>query len=441
MGLIAKDLGGFPFYADDIFKNLLRMDSVRGEDSTGVFGVDKDGKLDLLKGNTDGYTFVTSKNYDKFHKRIWNTYHIVIGHNRKATKGSVTAKNAHPFKEKHIVLVHNGTITNAKDLNKEVEVDSHAIAHSLAEGNAVEALGKIDGAYALVWYDMEKRTLHLARNDQRPLALIEYDNCWAIASEGLLAHWLFSRESKKTIKSLLVPTEKILTFQLDKPKEPYIEIPYEEFKKWIPIKHSYSSYPTTVEPTVPYNSSSTPKFGNQWNHKALQDRITGMGFKSGDPVEFEVYDYKDLPKDEQKLLGKPRINGDVIEDIIVQVHVPVGTTVESYLEMSSIFKGTLIHARPIQGQIVWFVKEIFPQHVIQDVAGRDLDLNEVTPILSRGCSRCSGIINLADVSQSIVHHKKSNGDWRLICKDCVELSLKEANNEKGRIILPTSDVH
>src|SRR5687767_11552959 len=128
VGLISKS-GSFPFYAEDLFTNMLRMDSIRGEDSTGIFGVTKDGNCDIVKGNADGYLFTRTGDYQEFINRMGKHYRIVVGHNRSATTGAVTAENAHPFREKHIVLVHNRTIHNKEKLNNEVEVDSHAICH------------------------------------------------------------------------------------------------------------------------------------------------------------------------------------------------------------------------------------------------------------------------------------------------------------------------
>ena len=59
VALIAKN-AKLPYFADDIFSDLLRMDSIRGTDSTGAFGVTSNGVVDMIKGYIDGYMFVFS---------------------------------------------------------------------------------------------------------------------------------------------------------------------------------------------------------------------------------------------------------------------------------------------------------------------------------------------------------------------------------------------
>ena len=57
---------------------------------------------------------------------------MIIGHNRKATHGSKTDNNSHPFwsDDNKIVLVHNGMVSNQKDFCKEATVDSEAICNA-----------------------------------------------------------------------------------------------------------------------------------------------------------------------------------------------------------------------------------------------------------------------------------------------------------------------
>ena len=136
VGLISRRHNGFISKNAEMFTQLLIADTIRGDDSTGVFGVTSGGSVDVLKGDTNGYVFTKSQNYSTIKNKIRSHYHIIVGHNRKATKGQITPENAHPFHEGNIVLVHNGTIWNSDDLNKDVDVDSHAIAHALNENDA-----------------------------------------------------------------------------------------------------------------------------------------------------------------------------------------------------------------------------------------------------------------------------------------------------------------
>ena len=241
VGLIAKNANGFSIDECDLFTNMLQMDTIRGDDSTGAFGVDEDGKIDIIKGDTDGWTFTQCKNYSDFRQRIYSNYKLVIGHNRAATKGAVSPHNAHPFKEDKIVLVHNGTIYNKDDLAKDTDVDSHAITKALSKADAATALNQIHGPFALVWFDGNTKSLNLARNNERPLFLIEYLNFWTISSEPGLPYWLAGRSNNKPVNvPKLVPTEKILQFRLDTLKNGYSEVDFDNYVyKAPPVSHTY----------------------------------------------------------------------------------------------------------------------------------------------------------------------------------------------------------
>jgi len=275
VGLIARHQSGFGHKQVELFTDLLRMDSIRGPDSTGAFGVSIKGKIDIIKGNTDGHTFVSSSNWDEFKKRIFSDHKIIIGHNRKATKGSITAHNAHPFKEKHITLVHNGIIYNSDNLKKEVEVDSHAVAHALSEHNALDAIGKISGAFAFVWFDEKDQTLALVRNKERPLFLLKYADCWIISSEFGLPTWLQGRNQEKPESHLLLDTDKIYVFKLKDLQAGYEEIPYEEYS-------NYKPYIAPLQKQQEYIPQVKQRGSINVFEMSDLERITKNGYKTGD---------------------------------------------------------------------------------------------------------------------------------------------------------------
>jgi len=65
VGLISTIASGFDYYADDLFSEMLRMDAIRGPDSTGAFGISKFGAVDVIKGNGHAHDFVQCKIYEK----------------------------------------------------------------------------------------------------------------------------------------------------------------------------------------------------------------------------------------------------------------------------------------------------------------------------------------------------------------------------------------
>lgn len=128
---------------------------------------------------------------------------MAMGHTRYSTAGSSTIENAQPalvrFKGGHIVLAHNGNLTNATEIRAELEeqgsifsstMDSEVVVHRLAKSHAekpeeklVEALDGVEGAYSLVV--MIGETLLVARDPfgWRPLVMGRLGDAVVFASE------------------------------------------------------------------------------------------------------------------------------------------------------------------------------------------------------------------------------------------------------------------
>ena len=157
---------------DHFMRFALALDTLRGFDSTGVMTLRKKFKVDVMKTTMPGDKFVHSQNY----LRKWNPGWAQVGHNRAATVGKVNVSNAHPFVDGAITLVHNGTLfadgSTLPLYNKKLDVDSMQIAHNFnmyKPEEAAKVLEKIDGAYALVWYDNRDKSVNMARNSERPM--------------------------------------------------------------------------------------------------------------------------------------------------------------------------------------------------------------------------------------------------------------------------------
>ena len=126
-----------------------------------------------------------------------------IGHVRYSTAGVSQLKNAQPlivmYAGGQLAVAHNGNLTNAVALRRELEEsgaifqsdsDTEAIIHliarskeSLFERKVVEALGRVQGAYSLVF--LTERQLVAARDPIgfRPLVLGKLKNAYVLASE------------------------------------------------------------------------------------------------------------------------------------------------------------------------------------------------------------------------------------------------------------------
>lgn len=169
----------------EAFKWLLHMDVIRGEDSTGIaFKRSRLGsktfKTTLVK--TEGTPATLYRKFPEFFSSRGDfddenkyNFNYIMGHNRSATVGKITAENAHPFHHENIVGAHNGTIhtglhTLPKSNNIKGDTDSERIIFALAEKVSLsEIVAKLRGAIALTWYDESDNTYHLFRNKDRPL--------------------------------------------------------------------------------------------------------------------------------------------------------------------------------------------------------------------------------------------------------------------------------
>lgn len=145
----------------------------RGIDSSGMFSVGTDLKTPskIVKRVGPFLDLYLEKNYNSFVKNLTSSS-VVVGHGRYATVGKITKQNAHPFKEDHITMVHNGTIRGGLD-HVQAEVDSHGLCIEIKNKGFKEAFANIDGAYAVIAHDQQSGRVYITRNIDRPLFYME----------------------------------------------------------------------------------------------------------------------------------------------------------------------------------------------------------------------------------------------------------------------------
>lgn len=186
----------------DMFEQLLYADVFRGPHATGVYRANADGQTSLFKEAIPASMYLSRKGWDDLRGNLNGTAgyqklaQVYVGHNRYATVGaSGESKNAHPFKEGNITMVHNGTVAKYR-LNEHMkyDVDSHAVCAMLNSHGLEDTLKVLDGKFTLVWHDASDNTMNFIRNAERPLHMVEFtDGGWAFASEGEMLTWINGR--------------------------------------------------------------------------------------------------------------------------------------------------------------------------------------------------------------------------------------------------------
>lgn len=160
--------GKVKFQEEKAFKNLLVLDSLRGEHSTGIAAINRQLEVDIAKCVGDPYMLFDTKASESIFKQF---NHALIGHNRFATTGKVNRKNAHPFEFDNLVGTHNGTLSNKHAIPNHInfDVDSEALFNHISNVGLKEAMGLVKGAWALVWWDKKNNSMNFLRNKERTL--------------------------------------------------------------------------------------------------------------------------------------------------------------------------------------------------------------------------------------------------------------------------------
>jgi predicted glutamine amidotransferase len=197
----------------DYLRDSLVVDVLRGKHSTGVFyghGLRAKQHCGYFKEAVNGLEFVEGKAFREHITSNTAPIKFAVGHNRWATLGGVTQKNAHPFRHDEVTGVHNGTIrggmhTLPVSLHKSgCVVDSDCVMHNLNHvdpGEAAEkVISEITGAYMLIWHDNRDGSLNFVRNDTRSFHMAQaYDeDTLLFASESGSLEWI-ARRNKFTI--------------------------------------------------------------------------------------------------------------------------------------------------------------------------------------------------------------------------------------------------
>jgi predicted glutamine amidotransferase len=233
----------------------LALDTLRGQDSTGIMTLRDEFKLNVMHSTLPGDRLVHSKQYDT----AWVPGWAQVGHNRAATAGKVNLENAHPFTFGAVTLVHNGTLSDTgyslPDYDPQIEVDSALIASNLSQVAPDEAkriIELIDGSFCLVWYDERDKSVNMARNSERPMHYgvgKQRDILWFM-SDGAHLHAINSSFGSRTARAAVIYS--LTKNQMLKWKKGNLVPEVTKFVPFVPApaSHSYGKQTTALERAV-----------------------------------------------------------------------------------------------------------------------------------------------------------------------------------------------
>lgn len=225
--IIARGKSGLSHDDSEVLKQMMLDTVQRGDNSSGLFMTE----YQHPEASPTGVKVLGGPHNIIYNDKLWKDIcrniqvkaGAVVGHGRYATKGKVTAQNAHPFQHEHITLVHNGTIHRGVSYQKkgdvDIDVDSHALAVAMAEKGVAQALAEIHGAYAVIVHDAKEQCIYVARNNERPLHIYSNHYRHYIMSEGPFLDVILERYNKKIKDSHIMyfTPEKLIKFDLKDP--------------------------------------------------------------------------------------------------------------------------------------------------------------------------------------------------------------------------------
>ena len=312
VGMISRKKTGFWNVHLKIFEELLLCNQLRGAHGTGILYNNKKSSCLTLKQAARSSMFLQNEAWEKTAPNVLAESTYIIGHNRYATMGDKDTKSTHPFTEKYITLVHNGTISGHKSLSN-VDVDSHAITIAIAEKGIEEVVKELNGAFTLVWHDNRNKTINFLRNKERPLYLVETDDAWYISSEYGLVSWILGRNGIKQNSSESIPIETLFVIDL---------ATLEMIRKPIEYKPPYVYTGYKYEGAKSYNTYRPDWRDNKTNTTIISgnDKPHINQFKLKENVIFTPLQVKPINKDSYYLEGYAPIDAEGEEEVEVRFY-------------------------------------------------------------------------------------------------------------------------
>ena len=237
---------------ENVLKQLLVVDSLRGTDSAGVAVITRTGETRVAKQVGNPYELLDGVN---FTKAIAAPNRVIIGHNRFGTQGKVTKANAHPFEYDTLVGAHNGTVyTKWKMVDgNQFDVDSAALYNHMDVKGLSCLMNKMGGAWALTWWDKIEEKLNFLRNKERPLYMTysKDGKCLFWASEYWMLSGVLSRNGIEFDKIEALPEDMHMSLEVG--RDGSLSKPHA-----VPMPSTYVNPPVQQHKTYVYQQAPVP---------------------------------------------------------------------------------------------------------------------------------------------------------------------------------------
>lgn len=189
------------------FREGMHLSGFRGVDGAGIIAK-HDNSILFYKKPYPVYDFLSLE----ITRNMLGNIHLadyVLAHTRKTTSGNNTQDATHPYTSEHIMLMHNGCITeiDSKTMYSEKAdylSDSHWLTMKLDKNveDYKTFLENVKGEYALTWVNVETKDVFIVRNKHRPLFMVQLEDYLMYASEiETLDYLIFRHDLKLKSKS------------------------------------------------------------------------------------------------------------------------------------------------------------------------------------------------------------------------------------------------
>lgn len=421
VAMISKQKFGFQYKDSSLFTQMLYADALRGLDSTGMFGVNQHNNVRMLKAAKPAAEFLGAKTVQDMIKDMFTKYKVMVGHNRASTKGATVDQNAHPFIVGDICLVHNGTLHTHKELGDQ-EVDSHAIAHAINKEGWEAVLPKINGAFALIWYNIKEKKLYIARNSQRPLWIIETKEADYIASEPMMLEWLVNRVHAKKETAKFFDTELVYVYDMSALDKGFdtVEMP----KKVSPVVTKSANTTGKKMKRVKKNKQNILPFKPKvsisgTSQTGSSDSVAPDDLVKDDLVYF-TYD-KSIIQDNHIKIEGTQLFGEKARPVMAFLPVAKysAAEIEEILECTEVFVGKYTgYSKLKSGGVALFCAEVRPEKMYTTILGQEVPESSI--VEADGCCHdCGSILDEEDDNAFWVRENSDGTIKKILCSTCV----------------------